>query len=104
MARTSSGRRRGAPVMTSATTRSCAWCVNWESKVSAGSGKGVHHRADPDAWRAPDLVDRNFSAAAPNRLWVTDLTYVPTRSGMAYVFHRRRVLPSHRRLAGRVEH
>jgi putative transposase len=42
-------------------------------------------RADPDALRAPDLVDRNFSAAAPNRLWVTDLTYVPTRSGMAYV-------------------
>jgi putative transposase len=42
-------------------------------------------RQDPDAWRAPDLVDRNFTAAAPNRLWVTDLTYVPTRSGMAYV-------------------
>ncbi len=42
-------------------------------------------RQDPDAWRAPDLVDRNFTATAPNRLWVTDLTYVPTRSGMAYV-------------------
>ena len=41
--------------------------------------------ADPDAIRAPDLVNRNFTAAAPNRLWVTDLTYVPTRSGMAYV-------------------
>lgn len=42
-------------------------------------------RRDPDALRAPDLVDRNFSADRPNRLWVTDLTYVPTRSGMAYV-------------------
>jgi len=41
--------------------------------------------ADPDAVRAPDLVNRNFTAAAPNQLWVTDLTYVPTRSGMAYV-------------------
>jgi putative transposase len=41
--------------------------------------------ADPDAIRAPDLVNRNFTAAAPNQLWVTDLTYVPTRSGMAYV-------------------
>jgi putative transposase len=41
--------------------------------------------ADPDALRAPDLVNRNFTAAAPNQLWVTDLTYVPTRSGMAYV-------------------
>jgi putative transposase len=42
-------------------------------------------RADPDAWRAPDLVNRNFTADRPNALWVTDLTYVPTRSGMAYV-------------------
>jgi putative transposase len=41
--------------------------------------------ADPDAVRAPDLVNRNFTAAAPNELWVTDLTYVPTRAGMAYV-------------------
>lgn len=40
---------------------------------------------DPDAVRAPDLVNRNFKAAEPNQLWVTDLTYVPTRSGMAYV-------------------
>jgi putative transposase len=42
-------------------------------------------RPDPEAWRAPDLVNRNFRADRPNALWVTDLTYVPTRSGMAYV-------------------
>jgi putative transposase len=42
-------------------------------------------RPDPDALRAPDLVERNFTAARPDALWVTDLTYVPTRSGMAYV-------------------
>jgi len=42
-------------------------------------------RQDPDALRAPDLVDRNFTADRPDALWVTDLTYVPTRSGMAYV-------------------
>ncbi len=41
--------------------------------------------ADPDASRAPDLVNRNFTADRPDALWVTDLTYVPTRSGMAYV-------------------
>ena len=42
--------------------------------------------ADPDAVRAPDLVNRNFTAADAERsLWVTDLTYVPTRTGMAYV-------------------
>ena len=30
-------------------------------------------------------MNRNFTADRPNALWVTDLTYVPTRSGMAYV-------------------
>ena len=40
---------------------------------------------DPDATRAPDLVNRHFKADRPDALWVTDLTYVPTRSGMAYV-------------------
>lgn len=40
---------------------------------------------DPGAGRAPDLVNRQFTADRPDALWVTDLTYVPTRSGMAYV-------------------
>jgi putative transposase len=42
-------------------------------------------RPDPDALRAPDLVNRDFTADRPDALWVTDLTYVPTRSGMVYV-------------------
>jgi putative transposase len=42
-------------------------------------------RQNPDAVRAPDLVNRNFVADRPDALWVTDLTCVPTRSGMAYV-------------------
>ncbi|PBD10431.1 IS3 family transposase, partial [Mycobacterium avium subsp. hominissuis] len=33
-------------------------------------------RADPAADRHPDLVGRDFTAAAPNELWVTDLTFV----------------------------
>ena len=41
-------------------------------------------RADSAA-RHPDLVKRNFTASSPNQLWVTDLTYVPTWSGVAYV-------------------
>ena len=41
--------------------------------------------SDPDAVRAPDLVNRVFTADRPDALWVTDLTYVPTRAGMAYV-------------------
>ena len=42
-------------------------------------------RQDPNGIRAADLVDRDFTADRPDALWVTDLTYVPTRSGMAYV-------------------
>jgi putative transposase len=43
----------------------------------------------------PDLVEREFTAAAPNRLWVADITYVKTHSGWVYasfvldVFSRR---------------
>jgi putative transposase len=37
------------------------------------------------AARPGDLVDRDFTAPAPNRLWVADLTYVATRSGFVYV-------------------
>jgi putative transposase len=35
--------------------------------------------------RHPDLVQRDFTATSPNQLWVTDLTYVPTWVGVAYV-------------------
>ena len=42
-------------------------------------------RRDDSAPRSPDLVKRNFTASAPNQLWVTDLTYVPTWSDVAYV-------------------
>ncbi|WP_418275157.1 IS3 family transposase [Isoptericola jiangsuensis] len=42
-------------------------------------------RPDPTSARHPDLVRRDFTATAPNQLWVTDLTYVPTFAGMAYV-------------------
>jgi putative transposase len=42
-------------------------------------------RPDPASARHPDLVKREFTATAPNRLWVTDLTFVPTWAGVAYV-------------------
>lgn len=34
---------------------------------------------------APDLVDRDFAVAAPDRLWVGDITYVPTLNGFIYL-------------------
>ena len=40
--------------------------------------------ADEDAARPADLVDRSFEADGPNRLWLADITYVPTWSGFAY--------------------
>jgi putative transposase len=40
---------------------------------------------DRDARPAPDLVDRNFTATAPNQLWVADITYVSTWSGFLFV-------------------
>ena len=39
---------------------------------------------DEDAARPSDLVDRSFEAEGPDRLWVADLTHVPTWSGFAY--------------------
>jgi putative transposase len=41
--------------------------------------------ANERAARPADLVDRHFDAAAPNRLWVADFTYVPAWDGMVYV-------------------
>jgi putative transposase len=35
--------------------------------------------------RAADLVNRQFAAGAPNRLWVADFTYVATWAGTVYV-------------------
>ena len=40
---------------------------------------------DAAATRPADLVERDFSAARPNQLWVADLTYVATWSGFVYV-------------------
>ena len=34
---------------------------------------------------APDLVDRKFAAEVPDRLWLADITYVPTLSGFLYL-------------------
>ncbi|MFD5575023.1 IS3 family transposase [Streptomyces cadmiisoli] len=48
--------------------------------ISPRRSKGFTRR-DPDADLAPDLVQRDFTAHAPNRLWVTDLTMIPTLEG-----------------------
>jgi putative transposase len=40
---------------------------------------------DRGARPAPDLVERNFAASGPNRLWVADITYIPTWAGFLYL-------------------
>jgi putative transposase len=66
---------------------------SWE-----GASRKRSHRTtvcDPDHERAPDLVDRHFTVEAPNKLLVTDFTYVRTGGKFAYTafvidaFHNR---------------
>jgi putative transposase len=40
---------------------------------------------DANARPAPDLVVRQFKADAPNKLWVADITYIPTWAGFLYL-------------------
>ena len=54
-------------------------------------------RRTPGATPAPDLVRRDFAAPAPDRLWVADITYVPTWAGVLYLAvvldaHSRRIV------------
>ena len=68
--------------------------------------QGVHRRKRAhttircdDARPAPDLVDRNFEVDRPDRLWVADITYVPTWSGLLVPCRRAgRLQPTHRRM------
>ena len=63
-----------------------------ERLMKAAGLKGVSRRKfvtttvrDERVRPAKDLVDRHFYAAAPNLLWVADITYVPTWAGFLYL-------------------
>jgi putative transposase len=60
--------------------------------MQAASLQGVSRRRfvattlrDERARPAPDLVQRVFRAEGPDRLWVADITYVPTWAGFLYL-------------------
>jgi putative transposase len=60
--------------------------------MRAAGLQGISRRKGPrttvrDAQNRPtlDLVNRNFTALAPNRLWVADITHVPTLVGFLYL-------------------
>lgn len=42
-------------------------------------------RRDPSHPVAPNVLNREFTAAAPNTKWVTDITYIPTTQGWLYL-------------------
>jgi len=54
------------------------------SGARRGKAFKVTTRSDERQHRPADLVDRDFRAPAPNRLWVADLTYVKTHAGWVY--------------------
>lgn len=53
--------------------------------VSRRRGFAVTTQRNDRQRPAPDLVNRRFAAAAPNELWVTDMTYIPTWGGFLYL-------------------
>ena len=80
------GRRRVARLMRAAGLQGC----------TRGSKRRTTRR-DPRATSAPDLLRRDFVAAQPNRIWLADITYIPTREGFLYLAfildtHSRRVI------------
>jgi putative transposase len=55
-----------------------------ESRVSK-SFTPTTTMADPSKQPAENKLDRDFTAEAPNRKWVTDITYLPTATGWVYL-------------------
>ncbi|WP_143109600.1 DDE-type integrase/transposase/recombinase, partial [Corynebacterium diphtheriae] len=56
-------------------------------RLAGGSGKGrspITTRKPNLPDLRPDLVEREFKAQGPNKLWVADITYVRTKKGFVY--------------------
>jgi putative transposase len=67
-------------------------CKRVARLMKAASLRGASRRPwvlttvrDRRARPAPDLIERNFTAAAPDCLWVADITYIPTWAGFLYL-------------------
>src|SRR5437867_11525949 len=68
------GRKRVARLMRAAGLEGLSRRKGWKTTVR-----------DPDARPAPDLVQRAFTAEGPDRLWVADITYIPTWAGFLFL-------------------
>jgi putative transposase len=57
-----------------------------EARIAGVSRRrGVPTTRSDGSQSQPDKVERDFTASAPNRLWVADITYVPTLSGFLFL-------------------
>jgi len=57
----------------------------WQGAYLRRGWRKASTRQDPKATPAPDLVERNFTATAPNRLWVADATRIPCGEGVLWL-------------------
>lgn len=57
----------------------------WQGAYLRRGWRGGSTRQDPQATPAPDLVDRDFTATAPNLLWVADATRIPCGEGVFWL-------------------
>ena len=56
----------------------------WSVRQGAKAQAPITTRKPKGPDLRPDLVNREFRAPGPNRLWVADITYVRTRKGFVY--------------------
>lgn len=94
VAHTCSRRTYGAPRVHAEVRAAGVRCARQRvARLMRAAGlAGCHRRhrarttvADPAHVPAPNLVARDFAAPAPDRLWIGDITYVPTGEGWLYL-------------------
>jgi putative transposase len=66
------------------TVASAMRAMGLKSRVSRGFTPTTT-QADPTKQAAPNVLNREFTADAPNRKWTTDITYLPTVEGWVYL-------------------
>jgi hypothetical protein len=76
----------------------------WHGAFLRRGWRGGSTRQDPRHTPAPDLVNRNFTAGAPNRLWVADATRIPCGEGVFWLAAVRDVFSRRMEDLGSVRH
>lgn len=84
------GRRKMTALLRRSGLRVAACTVDRLMRAQGMNGvrRGRSHRTTipgKDGVRAGDLLNRDFTASAPNRVWIADFTYVRTWAGFVYV-------------------